>query len=170
MNEQEPRMMKTLCVSVLSLTLAILAGDVEAADQVPSGDLGKLQGLWTTLAGPHKDIPVAIEIRGKTVTVRVTITRKRSIQAKGELILNEKVAPKALDWVKFTGLDDQEFPEILAIYELSGDELKICNGGPNNQRPTEFKPGDGCLADVLTFKRIKRDVPDQPVASAPSSQ
>jgi hypothetical protein len=68
-------------------------------------------------------------------------------------------------------LDDQEFPEILAIYELSGDELRICNGGPNNDRPTEFKAGDGCLADCLTFKKKKDpEVTEPPVASADSSR
>jgi uncharacterized protein (TIGR03067 family) len=166
-------MSKTLRVPTLALAAATLvAGAAFAADTKPkTGDLAKLQGEWTTLAGPAKNIPVAIAIRGNTVIVRVAITRKRSIEAKGELLLNDSASPKTLDWVKFTGLDDQEFPEILAIYELSGDELKICNGGPNNDRPTEFKPGDGCLADVLTFKR-KKDVEtaEQPVASAEPSR
>jgi uncharacterized protein (TIGR03067 family) len=118
-------------------------------------DLAKLQGVWTTRAGPNKDIPVSIEIRGSVVTVRVAITKRRSIQAKGELVIDSAAAPKTLDWVKFTGRDDQEFPEILAIYELNGDILRICNGGPNNGRPCEFKAGEGALADVLTFKREK---------------
>jgi uncharacterized protein (TIGR03067 family) len=144
--------MKTLSVLLLATACTALSATV-AADDTVTGDLAKLQGTWTTLAGPKKDIPVALEIRGKAVTVRVSITRKRKIQAKGELVLDEKAFPKTIDWVKFIGLDDQEFPEILAIYELSGDELRVCNGGPNNERPSEFKPGEGCLADLLTFKR-----------------
>lgn len=163
-------MIKAFCVPALVVASAMLVRPSVSADVAPSGDMAKLQGRWTTLAGPNKDIPVAIEIRGKSVTVRVKVTRKRSIQAKGELVVNDKATPKTLDWVKFTGLDDQEFPEILAIYELKDDQLRICNGGPNNDRPTEFKAGDGCLAEVMTFKREKAtDAPDQPVASSPSA-
>jgi uncharacterized protein (TIGR03067 family) len=78
-----------------------------------------------------------------------------TIKVKGEIKLNEKAEPRALDWVKFNGYDDQELPEIPAIYQLQGDTFKVCNGGPNNSRPTEFKSGDGILAGLVEFKRIK---------------
>ena len=78
-----------------------------------------------------------------------------TIQAKGEISLHEADRPRGLDWVKFTALDGQDMPEVLAIYELDGDTLRVCNGGPNNDRPKEFKPGDGALADVVVFRREK---------------
>ncbi len=61
--------------------------------------------------------------------------------------------PKSLDWVGFTGPDGQPFPELLGIYERRGDTFRVCTGGPDNPRPAAFEPGEGMLADVLTFRR-----------------
>jgi uncharacterized protein (TIGR03067 family) len=43
----------------------------------------------------------------------------------------------------------------LAIYELNGDELRVCLARPGQARPTEFAstPGSGHI--LLTFKRLK---------------
>ena len=39
--------------------------------------------------------------------------------------IDETAKPRALDWVNFNGLDDQELPDILAIYRLEGDTLQV---------------------------------------------
>ena len=138
---------------VLALTTLLLisadAPDAPALD----GDLARLQGTWTTQAGPKKNIPVTIQIKGRSVTVNVKPPIGRPITAEGELEIDEKAAPKALDWRKFTGDDDQELPEVHAIYQIDGDALIVCNGGPNNPRPSAFRKGDGILADLMTFHR-----------------
>ncbi|MBX6315430.1 MAG: TIGR03067 domain-containing protein [Isosphaeraceae bacterium] len=136
-----------------ALTAAALGAG--PAGKVPEGDLARLQGQWTASAGPKKDIPVVLTIEGASVTVQVTTPQGLKVRAAGEIRLDETTRPRALDWVHFTALDGQDMPEILGIYELDGDTLRVCNGGPNNNRPTEFKPGDGALADVLVFKRLK---------------
>jgi uncharacterized protein (TIGR03067 family) len=138
------------CLVTLSLAAAAMA-----AERAPSGDLAKLQGRWTTMAGPHRDIAVRLEVDGCQATVRITTPQGLKIAVRGEIKVDESAVPRALDWVKFSGLDDQELPEIQAIYELKGDRFKVCNGGPNNERPKEFKAGDGVLADLLTFQRVK---------------
>ncbi len=126
-----------------------------AAEKAPSGDLAKLQGRWSAKAGPKRDIAVELEVAGCRAHVRIKTPQGGSITVKGEIKLDETVKPHALDWIKFNGYDDHELPEIAAIYELRGDVFKVCNGGPNNNRPTEFKPGEGLLADLLEFQRVK---------------
>ncbi len=137
---------------LLAATLALGTGSANESETV-SGDLAQIQGAWKTLAGPDHNVPVALEIQGRQVTVHVSMPKGLKIQAKGEVILDETAEPKALDWVNFVALDDQDLPEIQAIYQIDGDTLRICNGGPNNSRPSEFKAGDGSLADDLIFTR-----------------
>ena len=67
--------------------------------------------------------------------------------------LDETTSPRRLDWIKFTGADQQEFPPVLGIYTVEGDRFTVCNGGLNGSRPSEFKPGDGILAEVVVFER-----------------
>ncbi len=124
-------------------------------DEAITGDLARLQGQWVTSAGPKRDIAVAMEIRGRAVAVDITMPRGLKIHAEGEMKVDEKASPKAIDWVGFTALEGQEMPEVLAIYELEGNTLKLANGGPNNPRPKQFRAGDGVLADVVTLTRPK---------------
>jgi uncharacterized protein (TIGR03067 family) len=147
--------------------LLLISADAPDAPIVADGDLARLQGTWATQAGPKKNIPVTLQIKGHSVTVMVKPPIGRPIIAEGELEIDETVAPKALDWRRFTGGDDQEFPEVHAIYQLEGEDLIVCNAGPNNPRPAEFRPGEGVLAEVLRFKRLAGEPAD---ASAPTAE
>jgi uncharacterized protein (TIGR03067 family) len=141
---------------ILSATCLVLATALGAApaDDAPQGDLAKLQGKWTTMAGPEKNIPLTLEIKGTAVTVNVTTPDGDAHTLKGEIKVDEKAKPKALDWVKLKTADGDERPDNPAIYELDGDTFKVCNGGHDNPRPTEFKEGEGGFS-LLTFKRVK---------------
>src|SRR5882672_1984043 len=97
------KMHKELLVFALPLLLA--AGP---ADPAPTGDLAKLQGRWTTSAGPKRDIPVTIEIEGSTVKVDVTSPLGVKVHAEGKLKINESAKPKAIDWIGFTSADGQD--------------------------------------------------------------
>lgn len=139
----------------LTALLVLIGSMATAAENRPTGDLAKLQGRWETMAGAKRKLAVTLEVDGSRANIRITTPQGKIIKVQGEIKIDEKVQPHSLDWIKFNGYDDQEFPEIPAIYELKGDTFKVCNGGPNNSRPTEFKPGDGVLADLLEFKRVK---------------
>ena len=124
-----------------------------AADAPPSGDLAQLQGDWTVKAGPKKDIPVTLSVHGSDVSVDFASPLGIKIHAEGKLKINQSTSPKTIDWLGFSILDGQDFPDILGIYELSHDTFRMVNGGMNDKRPQEFKKGDGVLADILVFTR-----------------
>jgi hypothetical protein len=85
------------------------------------------------------------------------------IRVHGELRIDETVSPRVLDWVKFNGPDDNELPEILGIYKLENDTLTVVNGGLHGGRPREFKPGEGLLGDLVTFRRLPGEAKDKTV-------
>ena len=45
--------------------------------------------------------------------------------------------------------------EINAIYEFKDDTLRICAGGPGDERPTEFKSEEGGRSMLITLRREK---------------
>ncbi len=126
----------------------------EKAD-APKGDLGKLQGTWTAKVGPEKNVPIVLTIQGKAVTLKITGPDGQEYNSKGEIKVDESAKPfKTIDWVKFTRPDGEEAPENLALYEfLDADTVRLCSGGPGNERPTEFKAGDGGPPNILELKR-----------------
>ena len=143
--------MKTRILATLfALPFLLAAGPAE-----PTGDLAKLQGRWVASAGRKHEIPVTLEIRGSNVTLDLATPLGIKIHAEGQVKIDESARPKTLDWVGFTSAEGQDLPEILSIYVLDGDALKLANSGPNNPRPKEFVPGEGVLSGVVEFTRHK---------------
>ena len=139
----------------LSILLVFLAVNAPAAEEAGpgTGDLGRLQGKWTTKAGARRDIQVAMEIKGHDVSVAIKTPQGLDFEVQGELKLDETTTPRSLDWKKFSGPDQQPLPEIAAVYKIDGDIFTVRNGGFLGRRPKEFKPGDGALNDLVVFRR-----------------
>lgn len=144
-----------LLVSALAVTSACwLSARADGPESTPSlSDLGRLQGRWAARAGARKEIQVVLNIKGKNVDVSITTAQGIRLKAQGEVKIDEKASPRKLDWINFSGADQQEIPQIPGIYKLDGDKFTVCNGGMNGSRPKEFKPGDGVFADVVVFQR-----------------
>ena len=140
--------------AVLFISAALLSAAPEGLKPNAS-DLARLQGCWTAQAGPKQNFHVTLEIQGNAARVKIVTPQGVTVRARGEVRVDESVSPHTLDWIHFQGVNEQELPDILAIYELADDTFRVCNGGPDNDRPTEFKPGDGLLAAVVTFQRAK---------------
>jgi uncharacterized protein (TIGR03067 family) len=140
----------------MPILLVLLGLNVHAADEAVSrnGDLNRLQGRWTAKAGPHHEIHVVIEIKGRGVCAAIKTPQGLDFQVQGELKLDETTSPRSLDWKKLIGPDQQPLPEIAAVYKIDGDTFTVCNGGFLGARPKEFKPGEGVLADVVVFHRL----------------
>jgi uncharacterized protein (TIGR03067 family) len=140
-------------------TIIVAADDPKPKDDAPKGDLGKLQGTWTADAGPEKNIPIAITIKGNAVSLKVTTPNNGEFSSDGQVKIDEAAKPhKSIDWVKFTNPNGEVLPENLGLYEfVDADTLRVCSGGPGNERPTEFKAGDGGPPNLLVLNRKPAD-------------
>jgi uncharacterized protein (TIGR03067 family) len=104
--------------------------------------------------GPQRNIPMVLKIEGSAVTLKITTAEGQERESKGEIKLDEKAKPyKTIDWLKFTSPSGEPAPANRGIYTLSGDSITVCNGGPGNERPTEFKAGQGGPPQLLTLNR-----------------
>lgn len=144
--------------AVASVCVLIASCACQASlDDAPQGDLAKVQGKWKAMGGPNGNIPIAMTIQGSAVTLAFTTPQGQQRELKGQIKLGEISQPKSWDWTKFTRPNGDAAEDNLAIYQLDGDSLKICSGGPGNDRPTEFKAGDGGPPNLLVFHRAKGD-------------
>jgi uncharacterized protein (TIGR03067 family) len=153
---------RVFAMNAWSLIAAVLLGfsPPGASDELPEngpgavkGDLERVQGVWVTQAGPRKKYSVVLEIREATARVEIRTPQGLTIHAEGLVRIDDSVTPRALDWANFKASDGQQLPDVPAIYEFDGETLRVCNGGLNGRRPTEFVPGEGSLADVVVFRR-----------------
>ena len=90
--------------------------------------------------------------QGQTVSATISALGLK-VLAEGEVKVDDKVSPKRVDWVNLTTPDGHEFPQLLGIYELDGNRLKIRSGGLNDDRPKVFEPGDGYWGEIAVFER-----------------
>jgi RNA polymerase sigma factor (sigma-70 family) len=117
----------------------------------PKTDAEKLQGTWLLVSAEREDgakAPPAMIERFRAVFAKDQLTFQE-----GDLVqvwtfrVDVNTKPKALDLSPVKGT----MKTIAGIYELEGDNLKLC-GGPTSQgatRPTEFKGGPNHTLYVL---------------------
>ena len=110
--------------------------------------------------GARREVRVLLEFKGSQAKATIKTPHGVRLLLTGEVKLDATTSPRRLDWINFTGADQQEFPPLLGIYTLEGNRFTVCNGGLNRSRPTEFKPGDGILAEVVVFEREPSSVAD----------
>jgi uncharacterized protein (TIGR03067 family) len=72
----------------------------------------------------------------------------------GTLKLDETQKPKAMDATNTEGTDVGKVTK--AIYELSGDTMRVCYVLDGGERPTEFATKEGSPLLLLTYKREKK--------------
>jgi len=144
-------MKTTLAVGLIFAGLSAHAADKPTSR---SGDLDRLQGRWTAMAGAQRKLRVLLEIKGQQASVAISTPQGMNIQVDGEFKLDEKTAPRSLNWFNFIGPGDQPLPEVAAVYKIEGDVFTVCNGGFHGARPKKFIPGDSALTDLVVFHRL----------------
>ena len=152
--------MRLALATLLLVASATLAQDTAKKDDAPKGDLGKIQGKWSAMVGPEKNIPIIVEFKDKSANILVTV-QEQELKIKGEVKLDETKTPKQWDWTKFETPDGNNVEDNLAIYKFEGEKLIMCSGGPGGQRPTEFKQGAGGPPELVEFTRVKDDKKDE---------
>jgi uncharacterized protein (TIGR03067 family) len=143
--------MKNL-VLVGMLATVLLAGK-ERSHQALKGDTKKLQGTWMVLVNESKDSKTGEESNARQ-EYRVIIEGDRltwkSLRTEDTVTfrVDSTKTPKTLD----LDLHDGK-PNNLCIYELEGDNLKICIGHFGRRRPSGFDVSKRPGASLLTFMR-----------------
>jgi uncharacterized protein (TIGR03067 family) len=149
---------RTLAALVLGLFLAAAAG---AADDATKKDQEKLQGTWQTVSGEFNGDKLDDELC--KVLKFVCKSDKFEVQgpadvlnqyAKGTFKLDATTTPKTLDIT--IGGGEKKGDVIECIYELDGDNLKVCGKLTGKERPADYTTKQGSNMVSLVLKREKQ--------------
>ena len=127
------------------------------AQAARADDLKAMAGTWTVEAaeaGGKKIEPG--EFKGITVKItgaRYEVTVKDKLDA-GTLKLDATQQPKTMDATDTEG--DDVGKVVKAVYELSGDTLRVCYALEGGERPKELATKEGSPLLMLTYKREKK--------------
>lgn len=142
----------------LLCTLGLLASGVWADDQADvDKELQKFQGAWTftSVEAGGKKLP-ADQLKGTTVVFeggKYSVKMGDQVVEVATLKLDPSKTPKTFDATVTEGPNKGKV--YLAIYEISGDTLKVCFDESGKKRPTEFK-AEGGAQTLVIHQRVKK--------------
>ena len=118
-----------------------------------SGDLEKLQGTWNIVTLEVEGATMSQAGSGSQIVVRgdAFTTSSMGDTYNGTLTLDDSRTPKTLDMMFTEGPHAGKMS--LAIYELDGDDWKICLCFAGGIRPKEFTTAVGSGHALETLKR-----------------
>jgi len=150
-------------IVILSLALVMLLGGAGlvawyVGAQPPGqakSDRDLLQGTWKIVTGtmggqaaPADELEQMKKwpfvFKGDTLTAK----------SKSEYKLAPTKTPKEIDIIPQDGPPNEKGQSFRGIYELKGDDLKICFSGPGMARPKSFDDAKGMQTMLLAFKRM----------------
>jgi len=143
----------SVCSVVAALTIVCMAGGEEKDDA--RKDMDKMQGNWRVVSSQMADKKATedevkkmkVTVEGNTLIYETGIARKKG-EGEGTIKLDPKT--KAFD-LNLTELG----ANMLAIYELKGDDLKIGFGNDGLIRPKRMVIGKEDVVWLLVLKREK---------------
>lgn len=145
---------------MMNLLLAVTAGALLAADEKTDAKkaLAKLQGTWMTerLESNGSDLTekfkVTLIIKGNQITVKGNDEVQKDY-AKATFKIDPSTKPPLIDMEVLGG--SQKGVKMEGIYELKGDQLKLCVKVIGSDRPTKFATKEGSNTALLILKREK---------------
>ena len=141
-----------------SLVLAVLLAIAlwSSAPATRADDLKALEGKWKVETAEAQGKPAeAPELRELIVTItgdRYEILVNGETD-RGSLKLDEMQKPKFMDATDTEG--ENVGKVIKAIYEVTGDTLRVCYAMKGDERPTEFATKEGTSLLLITYRREK---------------
>jgi uncharacterized protein (TIGR03067 family) len=141
--------------------LAALAVGLIGADNKEDAvkkEMKKQEGDWVLVSSfsDGKKLPAEV-VKAMRRTIKgnkFTVTRMGETVASGTFTVDPTKKPKTIDVKRATGPDKDK--PMLGIYELDGDNYKVCFAPPGKERPTKFfsKAGTGHVLSV--WKRANK--------------
>ena len=124
---------------------------IKASPVVAKSDLDTMQGNWVPVelvgngdvAGNELLSSIKLAIKGKEYFVHTGDNDDG-----GSFELNETQSPKQMD------VKTKKGDNVSAIYEFSGDMMRVCYALNNGARPSEFKSTAGSDRVVALYKRV----------------
>jgi uncharacterized protein (TIGR03067 family) len=147
-------------LSALSVFVAVCApvawGQGDAKEAVAK-EWKALEGTWEIvsieLQGKKAGLP---EERKERLTFRdgtFAVVQGQEARDKGTLNLDPMKKPKTMDMV--SGGEGNKGKKALAIYELKGNDLRVCVAAPGQPRPSAFTTDAGSANYITTMRRVK---------------
>ena len=138
--------------STLLAVCALLFSQTTRADDVKA-----MEGTWKVESAEAGGKPLEsadlMAVVLKITGLRYEVTIKDKLDG-GTLALDEKQMPKTLDATDTEG--DDVGKVVKAIYELTGDTLKVAYTLDGGERPKEFATKEGSPVLLVTYKREKK--------------
>jgi uncharacterized protein (TIGR03067 family) len=149
--------MSNLSVLLAAILLLPAAGP---QDDAGKKELEKLKGTWTTESieyngKQHEKLAKQLRFvfQGNAATVEGNDQVKKEY-AKFTFKLDPAATPKLFDLTIAAGVQKDAVME--GIYELKGDQLRICLKVLGQERPAEFTSPEGASVALLVLKREKQ--------------
>jgi uncharacterized protein (TIGR03067 family) len=143
--------------SLISTTVVLISAPVLRGGDAKA-DLDKFQGTWdvTGYERNGEKFPVkAITFTGDNMKRYAVAGDPSPSRPEWAIKLDPSKKPRAIDAMVLTG--PQKGKTRVGIYQLEGDELKLCFARPDvKERPGEFKSTEGSELEVITLKRSKK--------------
>jgi uncharacterized protein (TIGR03067 family) len=142
---------QTLAALIAFLLIAAAAPDDEAKKERV-----KLKGTWSVVSAETNGEKVPDL---ETKDIKMVFDGDKFIPKKGEqgkpatFVLDPTKKPKTIDIIIPEG--NEQGQAMQGIYELNGDDLKLCFNRPGKERPTEFAG----KAKETVLMLLKRDKP-----------
>ena len=141
--------------SILIAFALLFVGSIVRGDE-PVPDIKQLQGTWEVVefTANGKAIPKeacqGMSLEVADMTMHMSAPGRKSFLIK----LNNAVSPKTIDYTALEGpyKDKTNY----GIYELQGDELKLCMHNKDADKPpTAFKSAEGDNLALIILRRKK---------------
>jgi uncharacterized protein (TIGR03067 family) len=140
------------------IVLLVVVGLCLAADSKPDSkkeDKDLIQGSWTLVSGEKDGEQPPEEIKMLKITFKddkITAATSKDTH-EGKFKLDPTKKPRQLSLSMSINGQDKEIP---GIYELDGDNLKLCiPDGDGSDAPKEFTGKQGSKQVLLVLKRAK---------------
>jgi uncharacterized protein (TIGR03067 family) len=148
-------MMRLCGVLFAAMAVLPLAAD-EKKDDAAKEELKKLEGTWELVTAERDAVRMPADgPKGMKAVVKgniLTFAKGDEVFAESTIAIDPTKKPKTIDATSTK--NDDKGKIVIGIYELEGDNLKLCLAR-GKERPTEFstKKDSGCT--LYVYKRAK---------------